>query len=142
MEAPEGYVWLAVVFGSLTMAISKCPRCKKLFEKRDKCALPVCPNCEPEERADYERIRETLDNAPHLKADEIASEARVDGEVVVRMLEPESLRAGAEDERVKCRRCGAPATRITMKLCKVCLEIFKGELEAQQSQIKAPGKKR
>lgn len=120
------------------MPISNCPRCKKLFDKRK---FPVCPKCEPHEQADYEQIRETLGKVPHLSAEEIAIEANMDRDVVLRMLEQGLIQIVTVNQTVKCGRCGAPAISISKRLCQSCLEKLNAEAAIQQSRIKLPPKK-
>ena len=57
------------------MALATCPRCKKMFEK---VRSLVCPKCQDDETADYDKIRAILDTDPDLNAEQVSVEADVD----------------------------------------------------------------
>ena len=121
------------------MALVRCPRCKKLF---DKGVSLVCLKCQPAEEADYQKIREVLDRSPQLNAEAVAAEAAVTVACVMRMLD-EGLIANANlTENVKCGRCGAPAISLTKRLCQACLDRLNVEVAVAQSQIKLKDRKR
>lgn len=120
------------------MALISCPRCKKLF---DKTSSAVCSKCQPDEDADYEKIRAVLDRAPSLRAEQVATEAGVTVQCVMRMLD-EGLIANIDMTRdIKCGRCGAPAISFNKKLCQGCLDKLNAEVAAAQSRIKLGEKK-
>ncbi len=119
------------------MPLSKCPRCKKIF---DKVSSAVCVNCQKDEDSDFDKIRSVLDRTPNLKAEEVAQEAQVSVQCVLRMLQ-EGLISNATISNVKCGRCGAPAISMNKKLCQVCLDKLNAEVAAQQMRIKLDGKK-
>jgi len=120
------------------MPLSTCPRCKRLF---DKVRSVVCPKCQDSEAADYDRIRKVLDRCPDLNAEQLADEAEVTVQCVMRML-AEGLIAHIDlADRVKCGRCGAPAISLNKRLCQACLEKLNVEVAAAQSQIKLRDKK-
>jgi len=120
------------------MALTSCPRCKKLFDKIDSA---VCARCQPDEDADYEKIRAVLDKAPELNADQVAETADVTVQCVMRMLD-EGLIANVNlTENIKCGRCGAPAISLSKKLCQACLDKLNAEVAAATSQIKLKEKR-
>ncbi|HIJ65782.1 MAG TPA: hypothetical protein HPP77_07500 [Candidatus Hydrogenedentes bacterium] len=120
------------------MPIATCPRCKRVF---DKGSIPVCPKCESDEQSDYERIREVLERLPHLNAEEIALEADIDRDTVLRMLEQGLIQNVSINQQIKCGRCGAPAISISKRLCQACLEKMNAEAALAQSKVKLPPKK-
>lgn len=119
------------------MALSTCPRCKKIF---DKVNSPVCIHCQKDEDGDYDKIRAVLDRNPNLKADQVAVEAEVSVQCVLRMLE-DGLISNASLSNIKCGRCGAPAISLNKKLCQACLDKLNAEVAAQQMRIKLDSKK-
>lgn len=120
------------------MPLTKCPRCKRIF---DKTHSAVCPKCQDNEDADYDRIRAILDRSPNLNAEQVSAEAQVGIDCVMRMLD-EGLIANVNlTEKIKCGRCGAPAISLSKKLCQACLEKLNAEVAAAQSRIKLDDKK-
>jgi hypothetical protein len=119
------------------MPLSKCARCDKLFDKQGGI---VCPTCQPDEDADYDKIRRILDDSPSLNAEQVAETSGVALAVVMRMLD-EGFLASSTSGRVRCGRCGAPAISASKKLCQACLEKLNAQVAAAQSRIKLPEKK-
>jgi len=121
------------------MPLTTCPRCKKIF---DKGTVAVCPKCQDAENSDYDKIRAVLDRNPNLNSEQVAVEAEVNVQVVMRMLE-EGLIANVNlTEKVKCGRCGAPAISMSKKLCQSCLEKLNAQVAAAQGKIKLSDKKK
>ena len=120
------------------MALTTCPRCKKLFDKT--CAA-VCVHCQSAEDADFDKIRGLLDQTPNLNAEQVAEEAQVSLECVLRMLEEGLIASVSLMEQVKCGRCGAPAISMSKKLCQACLEELNAKVAQAQGKIKIGQKK-
>ena len=120
------------------MALSACPRCNAMFNKGHSL---VCLKCEPEEQQDSEKIREVLARIPNLNAAEIAEEADVPRDCVVRMIDQGLIQNVTVNAQVRCGRCGAPAISISKKLCQTCLEKLNVELAREQSKVKLAPKK-
>ena len=119
------------------MPLSKCARCDKLFDKQSGI---VCPTSQPDEDADYDKIRRVLDDSPNLNAEQVAETSGVALAVVMRMLY-EGFLANSTSGRVRCGRCGAPAISASKKLCQACLEKLNAQVASAQSRIKLPEKK-
>ena len=120
------------------MALAACPRCKKIF---DKARSAVCNRCQDAEDDDFDKIRTVLDLNPNLNAEQVAEEAQVSVDCVMRMLE-EGLIANVNlSEQIKCGRCGAPAISLSKKLCQSCLEALNAQMAQAQSKIKIGQKK-
>jgi ribosomal protein L37E len=119
------------------MALEKCVRCGKLFTKM---RIAVCPKCEPDEERDYEKARESLQEAPNQNPEQLAESTGIDLECILRLLEDGRI-ATAPDEKIRCGRCGAPAISYSKKLCEGCLQRLNQELASAQSKIRLPGKK-
>jgi hypothetical protein len=109
-----------------------------LFTKTDS---PVCPNCEPDEAADYEKVQQTLEETPNQTADQIAEKSGVARDCVLRLVEQGRIRNVAPDEQVKCGMCGGPAISYTKRLCEACLQKLNLELAQQQAKMKLAQKK-
>lgn len=121
------------------MPLAKCVRCDNLF---DKSKNPVCAACASDEDADYERIREVVDDQPDMAAEAVAELAEVPVQVVMRMLDQgmitnTSLLAGT----AKCGRCGAEAISVTKKLCHSCLEKLNQNVLREKSETVIEKKK-
>lgn len=120
------------------MAMSRCVRCEKLFEK---IRSPVCSHCESDEEDDYEKVRQALSDTPNQTAEQVAEETGVGIECVLRLLSEGRIASTAMNVNIKCGRCGAPAISASKKLCEACLEKLNAQLLSQQSKIKLPDKK-
>ncbi len=115
------------------MPLAKCVRCSNLF---DKLKNPICPACQPDEDADFEKVRAVLDEHPDLGAEAVAELADVTVALVMRMLDQgmvtnTSLSGGG----AKCGRCGAPAISASKKLCHSCLEELNQKVLKQKRKI-------
>jgi ribosomal protein L37E len=119
------------------MALSKCARCSKLFNKG---GSPVCPACQPDEDTDFDTIRRVLTELPDSNAEQLAARAGLPLAVVMRMLD-QGLIASADSHQIKCGRCGAPAISAAKKLCQACLETLNAQVATAQMTIKLPEKK-
>lgn len=119
------------------MGLVKCPRCNKLFNK---IRSSICPMCEPDEERDYDVIREALEKAPNLSAEQLAESTDVPIDCIMRLLDAGRI-STAPDEKVRCGRCGAPAISMSKKLCEACLQKLNSEIAAAQSRIVLPKKK-
>ena len=120
------------------MALARCARCGKLFEK---IRSVVCPICEPLEEEDYERIRMSLEDEAGQTAEDLAKSTGVDIECVMRLLSQGRIETASANHSVKCGRCGAPAISLSKKLCEACLRKLNAEVAIQQSKIKLPKRK-
>lgn len=120
------------------MALSTCPRCNKMFDKQN---MPVCPRCEEAEQADYETIREALNEKPNLNAEQIAEETDVSMECVMRLVDEGRLETSNATTTVKCGRCGAPAISLSKKLCEACLGKLNAQMAKERSKISLPKRK-
>ncbi len=121
------------------MALSKCIRCETLF---DKGATSVCDTCLPLEEADYEKVRQGLQEHPDMGAEALAFEVGVDLRCILRFLESGRIETTAANSTVVCGRCGAPAISLSKRLCEACLHKLDSELTKQQGQIQLGKKKR
>ena len=115
------------------MPLTTCPRCKKIF---DKVRSAVCPKCQDAEDADYDKIRTVLDRCPNLNSEQVAEEANVSVECVMRMVDEGLIANASLAEKVKCGMCGAPAISLSKKLCQACLEKLNAQVASVQSRIK------
>lgn len=100
------------------MALDKCARCEKLYNRIQSA---VCPKCQAAEDADFAKIHNVIARTPGLKATEIAEAAGVGVECVLRMLGEGRLRFEVTNEKPTCGRCGAPAISMAKRLCERCL---------------------
>jgi ribosomal protein L37E len=98
--------------------LAKCARCEKLFNK---IVSDVCTTCQPDEDADFQRIHDIICRNHDLSANEVAEEAGVPLECVLRMLREGRIERVEDNDEVKCGRCGAPAISVAKRLCKRCL---------------------
>lgn len=100
------------------MALARCPRCGKAF---DRIRSAVCADCTPEEEADYGKIRDVLTTDEPLSLFAVAERAGVGSDVVRRMLDEGEIVNAALIDGVKCGRCGRPAISVRKRLCERCL---------------------
>lgn len=120
------------------MPLAKCARCTKLFPKK---ASAVCPTCAPDEEADYERIRQSLEETPNQTPEQLAEKTEVNLDCVLRLIDDGRITA-APVAKMRCGRCGAPAISMSKKLCEGCLQKLNSEVASAQSSIKLPKKKK
>ena len=120
------------------MPLTKCARCQRIF---DKVRSSVCPRCQDDENADFDKIRAVLDRSPNLNAEQVSEEAHVSVDCVMRMIDDGLIANVNLTEKIKCGRCGAPAISLSKKLCQACLEKLNAEMVAMQSKIKLQEKK-
>ena len=121
------------------MPLATCPRCKTLFQKEG--GHSVCPKCVEGEDADYEKVREALEETPSQSAEQVSEETGVDLNCVLRLLDSGRIETTAANIGVRCGRCGAPAISISKRLCEACLQKLNAKLAAEQSKIRLPKKK-
>lgn len=114
--------------------LAKCARCKKLFNR---ILSEVCTACQPEEDADYRRIRDVLTTGRDLNAQEVAEEAGVGVECVIRMLREGRIDNVEHDSDATCGRCGAPAISETKRLCQRCLVNLDRECAQAMHEMRA-----
>ncbi len=116
----------------MTAKLASCPRCRKPFMRGE---VPVCPACEAEEEADYRRIGDLLNRRPGLNAAELASEADVPIECVMRMLQGGRIESTSLSATAPCGRCGAPAISSAQRLCHACLTKLNQECQDAKTAI-------
>jgi hypothetical protein len=121
------------------MPLANCVRCQKLFNK---IRIPVCPSCEPDEEADFEKVRQSLQALPNQSAEEVSESTGVSADCVLRLLDEGRIANVNLSENITCGRCGAPAISLSKRLCQKCLNEISVELAVAQSQIKLPPKRR
>jgi excisionase family DNA binding protein len=119
------------------MALAKCPRCNKLF---DKTVSPVCAACEQDEEADYDKIRAYVEESPGMTVSQVAEATGVAPDCILRMIDQGRIRQIALGEEYTCGRCGAPAISATKRLCERCLAELNAEFAEAQAKIKLPPK--
>jgi len=98
--------------------LDMCVRCGNIFTRLQS---PVCPRCQTDEDADFEKVREVLVRQPGLNAEQAAEAAGVTVDCVLRMLNEGRVTNVELGGEVKCGRCGAPAISISKRLCEDCL---------------------
>ena len=104
------------------MPLTKCIRCKTLFNKLDN---PICPDCESAEEQDFETVRTFVYENEGFNATQVAEETGVDLDCVMRMIERGNIAtidADKSGDAATCGQCGAPAISTTKRLCEDCLE--------------------
>ncbi len=122
------------------MPLAKCPRCDRIFNKID---APVCLSCMPDEDADYETLRKSLEEQPNLTPQEIADATGVSLDCILRLIEAGRLATMPDlQTNVSCGRCGAPAISVTKRLCESCLQKLNSEVAKAQASIKLAQKKK
>ncbi len=120
------------------MPLASCARCNKLFNKD---RLPICPDCLPEEEADYEKVRQYLEERPNETALQVAEGTGVSEACVLRLIDEGKIRRVDDSTPVACGQCGAPAISLTKRLCESCLVKLNLRLAQEQAKIKLPPRK-
>lgn len=117
----------------MDMKLDNCARCRRVFPR---VQSPVCPDCQPMEDADYEKIRDVLDYDSEYSAEEVAEAAEVSIECVLRMLDAGMISSAVFGDEVRCGRCGAPAISRSKRLCRACVIKLDAEFTKAVSQTR------
>ncbi len=121
------------------MPLAKCVRCNNLFDKSGK---PVCAACAPDEDADYEKIRDIVEEHPDMGAEAVSELAEVPLQVVMRMLDQGLITSTSSlSGPSKCGRCGADAISASKKLCHSCLEDLNKNIMNEKRSVVIERKK-
>jgi len=115
------------------LRLEQCARCGKLFSR---IRLSVCAACEADEEADFQRVRDALARQPGLSVDQVAQEAEVERDCVLRMLEEGRIENGHVAEEATCGQCGAPAISARKRLCQACLMKMDRECAEAMREMK------
>jgi len=121
------------------MPLAGCPRCKKMFNKKQDQA--VCDACSEIEEQEQDQVREYVSKHPDSSPAEVAESLKIDLEVVMRAVNSGRIAQVSNREAVRCGRCGAPAISLSKKLCETCLAELNAEFAKQRSDVKLPPKK-
>ena len=114
------------------MALSKCVRCEKLF---DRAQSPVCQACAPDEERDRELVRDALTRYGALNADEICQITDVDRRCVERMLDEGVIADQTTSAEFKCGRCGRPAISAAKRICQACLSKMNRTIQETKQDL-------
>ncbi len=104
---------------------AKCARCGAVFTK---VKSAVCLKCQPDEEADYRRIRDALAEHPDPTVESLAETAGVAVTCVRRMLAEGLIENTAVSEPAVCGRCGGRAISTRKRLCEDCLKKLNMEV--------------
>ncbi len=96
------------------MKITNCVRCKKTFAMVNQ---PICPECIAEEEAQFDKIKEYLDENRGATMEEIVEDTGVPLKRIQKWLKDGRLE-GIEGSNLKCSKCGCPITK--GKFCQDC----------------------
>ena len=117
------------------MPLTKCVRCKKLFNKMEN---PVCGDCMPAEQDDFETIRKYVAENEGADALVVSKATGVDINCVNRMIENgniATLSADLDASSFTCGQCGAPAISSTKRLCQDCLDKLNLKMMATRKDM-------
>ncbi len=117
------------------MDMQNCPKCGRLFAKM---ASKICPICEKEEEAIFEKVKAYLDENPGCTMSELLEATGVSAKRVLRYLREGRLVVSKGMENVLvCESCGAPI--ITGRFCDKCIvKLNNDALELLPKKIKKP----
>jgi len=108
----------------MSLDLAQCARCRRVFPV---VRSPVCPECQGEEDADFEKIRAVLDYDSTLSPEDAARAAGVGVDCVRRIVDAGLVSDANVAEVPKCGRCGDPAISRSQRLCEKCV----AKLDAQ-----------
>ncbi len=109
------------------MKITNCVRCKKTFAMTSQ---PICPECVAEEEAQFDRIKEFLDENHGATMEEIVEGTGVPMKRIQKFLKDGRLE-GIEGSNIKCQKCGCPITK--GKFCPDCAKKLHDNLATIKS---------
>ncbi|MCX8064446.1 MAG: hypothetical protein N3G21_04660 [Candidatus Hydrogenedentes bacterium] len=118
------------------MALAKCPRCNKIFDRISQSQYLVCRECEEEERCDFEKIRDLLQKEGNLNALQISEMLNISVDVILRMVEQGLIEKEEQKNSVYCGRCGKPAISRSKRLCEACLVDLQRECVRAIQELK------
>jgi len=101
--------------------LANCARCGRLYRK---VRSAVCPRCEPDEDADYEKVRDALCYAPDLTIAQVAELTGVSAKHVLRMANEDRFSVALLADPPVCGRCGRPAISRRKRLCESCVRAM------------------
>jgi uncharacterized Zn finger protein (UPF0148 family) len=121
------------------MEYSNCPRCGKLFVRLNK---PICPACEKEEEKAFDELRDYLDKNPDQPMAVVSDATGVPMRRILQYIRDGRLEMSvgiADDNPLKCVRCGAPILIGTY--CTPCQIRYTQEVQEMMTESAASKKK-
>lgn len=116
------------------MDIRNCSRCGKVY-KYD--GFRVCPNCRREDEADFQKVKEYIDEHPGANIKEVSDATEIDSKKIMEFLRAGRLEIMDENNLIlSCERCGKPIK--TGKFCDKCAFEIQKELKGAITKKIAP----
>lgn len=119
--------------------IRNCPRCGKIFSY---LRSPICPNCQQEEEAEFQIVKQYIYDYPGVNMAVVAQETGVSIEKIMRFLREERLELTSDSDNLilECERCHVPIK--SGRFCDSCKNDldkgFKKEFGIGQKKEPAP----
>ena len=102
----------------MSLDLAQCARCRRVFPV---VRSPACPECQRDEDAEFDKIRDVLDYDSTLSPEETAEAAGVSVDCVLRIVDAGLVSDANVAEVPKCGRCGKPAISRSKRLCEDCV---------------------
>ncbi len=117
------------------MDMQNCPKCGRLFAK---VSSKICPICEKEEEAIFQKVKAYLDENPGCIMAELLEATGVSAKKVLRYLREGRLVVSKGMENVlACESCGEPI--VTGRFCDKCIVKLNNQaMELLPKKVKKP----
>ena len=107
------------------MDVRNCSRCGKVYRYD---GFRVCPNCRREDEADFQKVKEYIDEHPGANIKEVSEATEIDSRKIMEFLRAGRLEIMDENNLIlSCERCGKPIK--TGKFCDKCAFEIQKELK-------------
>ena len=115
------------------MDIRNCTRCKNIYNYD---GFKICHNCRQADEADFQTIKEYLDNIPGANVSEVAEGTGIDPKKIIEFLKEGRLEmVGGGSILLECEVCGAGIT--TGRFCNKCVSGLQNEIGGAIGSSKA-----
>lgn len=116
------------------MDIRNCSRCGKVYRYD---GFKICPNCRREDEADFEKVKEYIDEHPGANIKEVSDATEIDSRKIIEFLRAGRLEIMDENNLIlSCERCGKPIK--TGRFCDKCAFEIQKELKGAITKKIAP----
>lgn len=116
------------------MDIRNCSRCGKVYRYD---GFKICPKCRREDEADFEKVKEYIDEHPGANIKEVSDATEIDSRKIIEFLRAGRLEIMDENNLIlSCERCGKPIK--TGRFCDKCAFEIQKELKGAITKKIAP----
>jgi hypothetical protein len=97
----------------------------------------VCSKCEADEEADFEKVRDALDQLQDQNVEQIVESTGVSSDCVLRLIKDGRITDQHTSLTVECGMCGRPAMSIKKRLCESCLNKLNNKVLIDANRVRS-----